>query len=364
MAGYDNKVATICDNKKLKIAIGHFSIKLLLMNWLMKNDCKKGFASCLLLVFALLGCKTHKLAEQATVSPVKAPANFKVVGYLLSGEIANGKAARFDVSKLTHLNIFFNGTDSTGKFRHLPHLDSTIAAAHKNQVIVLGTIGNAINMAMIVDTNRAKFIDSLVSSTIELHLDGIDVDLEGDHINKSYEGFVSDLSIALKAKGKIMTAAVATWESAQLTAKALTYFDFLNIMTYDATGPWNLNQPGSHSPYSMAISDMDFWTKNRGISKDRLTLGLPFYGYGFGPAIQREFHYSQIVSAYPGSENLDTVAVTPGNIIYYNGIPTIKRKVTFALQNAGGVMMWEMMEDADGDKSLLKAVDEMVGIGK
>jgi len=330
----------------------------------MKNGCKTGFASCLLLVLTVLGCKTHKLAEQATASPVKTPANFKVVGYLLSGEIANGKAARFDVSKLTHLNIFFNGTDSTGKFRHLPHLDSTIAAAHKNHVIVLGTIGNAINMAMIVDTNRAKFIDSLISSTLALHLDGIDVDLEGDHINKDYEGFVGDLSIALKAKGKLMTAAVATWESAQLTDKALSYFDFLNIMTYDATGPWNLNQPGPHSPYSMAVSDMEFWTKNRGIAKDRLTLGLPFYGYGFGPAIQREFHYSQIISTYPGSENLDTVAVTPGNTIYYNGIPTIKRKVAFALQNAGGVMMWEMMEDAEGDKSLLKAVDEVVGIGK
>jgi chitinase len=117
-------------------------------------------------------------------------------------------------------------------------------------------------------------------------------------------------------------------------------------------------------PYSMAVSDMDFWTKTRGIVKDRLTLGLPFYGYGFGPDIKREFHYSQIVNTYPGAEKLDTVMVTPGNIIYYNGMPTIKQKTAFALQNAGGVMMWELMEDADGDKSLLKVVDEVVGIGK
>jgi GH18 family chitinase len=102
------------------------------------------------------------------------------------------------------------------------------------QHIVLGTIGNAINMKFITDSCRNKFIDSLISSLGELNLDGIDVDLEGDHIDKDYEGFVGALSTALKAQGKLMTAAVATWESAQLTDKALTYFDFLNIMTYDA----------------------------------------------------------------------------------------------------------------------------------
>jgi chitinase len=332
----------------------------------MKDSCKVLSAISLMLILPLLmlGCKARKIATQPAASTIKAPANFKVVGYLLSGEIANGKASHFDVSKLTYLNIFFNGTDTSGKFKHLPHLDSTIAAAHKNHVIVLGTIGNAINMKFITDSCRNKFIDSLISSLGELNLDGIDVDLEGDHIDKDYEGFVGALSTALKAQGKLMTAAVATWESAQLTDRALTYFDFLNIMTYDATGPWNLKQPGPHSPYSMAVSDMDFWTKTRGIAKERLTLGLPFYGYGFGPDIQREFHYSQIVSTYPGAEKLDTVMVTPGNIIYYNGMPTIKQKTAFALQNAGGVMMWELMEDADGDKSLLKVVDEVVGINK
>jgi chitinase len=332
----------------------------------MKDSCKVLSAISLMLILPLLmlGCKARKIATQPAASTIKAPANFKVVGYLLSGEIANGKASHFDVSKLTYLNIFFNGTDTSGKFKHLPHLDSTIAAAHKNHVIVLGTIGNAINMKFITDSSRAKFIDSLLSSLHELNLDGIDVDLEGDHIDKDYEGFIGALSAALKAQGKLMTAAIATWESAQLTDKALTYFDFLNIMTYDATGPWNLKQPGPHSPYSMAVSDMDFWTKTRGIAKERLTLGLPFYGYGFGPDIQREFHYSQIVNTYPGAEKLDTVMVTPGNIIYYNGMPTIKQKTAFALQNAGGVMMWELMEDADGDKSLLKVVDEVVGIGK
>ena len=91
------------------------------------------WALCFLLMpLLIVSCKTRKVASPVAASPVKAPANFRVVGYLLSGEIANGKASHFDVSKLTYLNIFFNGTDTTGKFKHLPHLDSTIAAAHKN----------------------------------------------------------------------------------------------------------------------------------------------------------------------------------------------------------------------------------------
>lgn len=317
---------------------------------------------CLALALPLLmvGCKARKLA---TPVAFKAPANFRIVGYIVGNEIIKGQANSLDMTRLNYLNIFFNGPGPNGKFKDIPHLDSTITAAHNNHVTVLATIGNGIKLNLLTDTSRASFIDSLVSSVVSLKLDGIDVDLEGDHINKDYEGFVGDLSAALKAKGKLMTAAIATWESATLSDKALSYFDFLNIMTYDATGPWNLKEPGPHSPYSMAVADLDFWTNKRHIAKERLNLGLPFYGYGFEPAVATEFHYKQIVDKYPGSELVDSVMVTPANIIYYNGIATIKRKTAFAMQNCGGVMIWELMEDADGDKSLLKAINSAIKAG-
>src|SRR6185503_755799 len=177
----------------------------------------------------------------------------------------NGAAASFDLSRLNYLNIFFNSEDANHKLRHLPHLDSTISAAHQQRVIVLGSIANGTSLSLLTDTNRADFIDSLVKSVEELHLDGIDVDLEGNSINSDYEGFVADLSAALKSKGKLLTAAIATWESGWLTDKALSYFDFLNIMSYDATGPWRPNEPGQHSPYSMAVADLDYWTNKRDI---------------------------------------------------------------------------------------------------
>jgi GH18 family chitinase len=303
--------------------------------------------------------------QPAPVVIYKAPANFRVVGYLLSGQIANGHASSFDVSRVNYLNVFFNSPQYNGKFKDIPHLDSIVTAAHSHHVKVLATIGNAIDMDMITDSCRAGWIDSLVSSVIALHLDGVDVDLEGEggHINQDYEGFVNALSVALKAKGLLLTAAIATWESKLLSDKALACFDFLNIMTYDATGPWNIKDRGPHSPYSMAVSDFDFWTNKRHIPKEKLDLGLPFYGYGFEPKTVREFNYRTLIKRYPGAEQADSLVLKPDTVLYYNGIATIKRKTQYAMQNAGGVMIWELLGDADAEKSLLNAVDETANPG-
>jgi len=320
----------------------------------------------LLVVAILFGCAARKLATQPVADVVyKAPANFRVVGYLIAGQIANGHASSFDVSRINYLNIFFNSPAYTGKFKKFAHLDSMITAAHNNHVKVLATIGNAIDMDRISDSCRSDFVDSLVSSVIELHLDGIDVDLEGEggHINKDYEGFVNALSVALKAKGLLLTAAIATWESQLLSDKALACFDFLNIMTYDATGPWNIKDRGPHSPYSMAVSDLDFWTNKRHIAKEKLDLGLPFYGYGFEPTFVREFNYRTLVKRYPGAEQADSLVLKPDTVLYYNGIATIKKKTSYAMQNSGGVMIWELLSDADGEKSLLNAVNETANPG-
>jgi chitinase len=318
----------------------------------------------LLLPLILFNCKTRKLAQPTTNNIIyKAPANFRIVGYLIREQIANGQASSFDVSRVNYLNVFFNTPGWDGKFKHLPHLDSIVTAAHNNHVKVLATIGNAMDLSMIADSCSAGLIDSMVQSVINLKLDGIDVDLEGKSINKDYEGFVAALAAALKPKGLLLTAAIATWESPTISDKALACFDFMNIMTYDATGPWNIKERGPHSPYSMAITDLDFWTIKRHIPKERLDLGLPFYGYGFEPLKVSDYSYNKIASTYPGAEQVDSLVITRANIIYYNGIPTIKKKTAYALQNAGGVMVWQLMSDAEGPKSLLNAVDEVANPG-
>jgi hypothetical protein len=77
------------------------------------NSCpvKFRYALCFLLLLLPLffgGCKVRTAASSKT-NPVvyKAPANFRVVGYLLAGDIAKGRAAGFDLSRLNYLNVFW-----------------------------------------------------------------------------------------------------------------------------------------------------------------------------------------------------------------------------------------------------------------
>jgi GH18 family chitinase len=64
------------------------------------------------------------------------------------------------------------------------------------------------------------------------------------------------------------------------------------------------------------------------------------------------------VNTFSGAENVDQVTID-GSTIYYNGIPTIKRKVQLVIDgNYGGIMIWNLGQDKEsGDaKSLLRVI--------
>ena len=65
-----------------------------------------------------------------------------------------------------------------------------------------------------------------------------------------------------------------------ITEEALNALDFINLMVYDYTGPWNPS-PGQHSSYNHAKRGIHFWKNKVGINPSKLTLGVPFYGYDF-----------------------------------------------------------------------------------
>jgi len=121
-------------------------------------------------------------------------------------------------------------------------------------------------------------------------------------------------------------------------------------MSYDLTGSWNINNPGQHSPYWYAEKMITDY-KKRGVKKEQLCLGVPFYGYGFYKK-SRYQAYIDILVNYPDAWNKDQVADT----IFYNGMNTIKEKTKLAFTEAAGIMIWELSLDASGDKSLLKVI--------
>ncbi len=286
-----------------------------------------------------------------------------MIGYVQPwGEAPDMNKIAFD--KLTHLNIAFVNPDSLGNLVLPPGMDSLIAKAHSWQVKVLASIGggshNIYYARLLTDANRAAFIEKLIKLSVDHNLDGIDVDLEGEAIDKNYDKLIADLSAGLKPLGKLLTAAFATWNANNISNAALKKFDFINIMSYDQTGPWRPKEPGQHSTYIKAEEDLNYWTGTRGFSKKKINLGLPFYGYCFGTKYGESMSYEQIVEKFPGSAEQDVVVPDNGGIIYYNGLPTIKSKTMLAQKKAGGVMIWQLLQDSQGSNSLLGAINDSI----
>jgi chitinase len=189
---------------------------------------------------------------------------------------------------------------------------------------------------------------------VKHNFDGLDVDIEGPSINKDYGAFIADLSKAFKPKGKLLTAALSKgYGGDNVPSSVFSDFDFVSVMAYDGTGPWAPNRPGQHSSMEFARDNVDYWIK-RGLPKSKTVLGVPFYGYGFGEAAMGdEWSYKKILAAYPGAEKVDQI----GNTIYYNGIPTIKAKAKYVLdEGLAGVMIWSLNSDQKGPNSLLDAL--------
>jgi chitinase len=319
-----------------------------------------------LLFFSLLTISSPALCQKKDRNQ-ETP--FKVVGYyFLNAAIRDTTYADSNylfLNKITHLNIAFINPDSTGKFRQDLAIDTLIQRAHKKNVRVLASIaggGRHSYYAALLQTDKRKmFVNNLVSLLEKYNLDGIDVDIEGNDIDTNYQNFIAELAASLKPRKKLMTAAIATVYKDHLPDEALKQFDFVSIMSYDRTGPWRPDRPGDHSPYTMAVEDLDYWQKIRSIPREKLVLGLPFYGYGFGaldsPVLS--MNYKQIVSLYP--DNLSDTISLPGNkVMYFNNMLTIKKKTQLAMERAAGVMIWQLLGDATGDRSLLDIIFHVI----
>lgn len=329
----------------------------------MKNI--KVFIHLFFLSLLFIGCgKTASMAsEQEKDQVIKK--DFKVVGYVFAASNLDAAAEKIDFSKITHLNIAFINPDAAGVFAPVSGLISLVKKAHENNVKVLAALAGGDPPPHLKDlikpAARKMLVDGLLLLTQTYGLDGIDVDLEGDFVNGDFEGFVTDLSAALKKENKLMTAAVATWNSAAYSDKAIRLFDLINIMSYDQTGPWRKDNPGPHSTYEAAEADFNHWHITRSIAANKLVLGLPFYAYGFGADIPESMSYGELVSTYPGTQQEDFWVVSGKGTFFYNGIPTIRKKVAFALKNKmGGVMIWQILGDAQGQYSLLAAINSEI----
>jgi chitinase len=298
----------------------------------------------------------RQMVHAQTVSPQP-----RILGYLLPKEGWTKAIQQTNLDLLTDLNLAFFNPDTDGRFSADSELAQVIRLAHTKGLRVYLSIGGGEApeslKARVAGAGQNGLIDSLVAFAVANAFDGIDVDLENDLINKHYAPFVATLAASCKRARLLMTAALASWNADQIADSTLRLYDYINIMSYDKTGPWKPENAGPHSPFQMVVNDFKYFTEQRGIPASRLLIGLPFYGYGFGGRGQSSYGYKELLDLYPGAENRDMVPLHGGQQVYYNGLPTIRQKVAFALdQGAGGLMIWELQQDTRDQHSLLRAI--------
>jgi len=289
---------------------------------------------------------------------------FRIVGYVPSWIDVPAFTQAFDFKQVTHLNYAFLNPDASGNLIGTNNgLTQLVAKAHENNVKVLISIGGGSGGEGVIKENfhklistpakRADFIHRLAGYLDIYQLDGLDVDEEGPAINADYTSFVKQLADTLKPKGKLLTAAVG-WGNENIPDSTLGIYDFITLMAYDYTGTWNLTRPGQHSPYWYAEQMINDF-KARGVKKENLCLGLPFYGYGFYQSAGN-YNYNKILDKFPDAWQKDQVADT----IYYNGMASIWKKTKLAMAQTSGVMIWELSNDVQNERSLLKVISSTI----
>ncbi len=291
------------------------------------------------------------VALAVLLAPGAARAQFRVVGYLPAWR---GEADSAQLARLTHVNYAFLEPTATGGLLPLENpakLRRLVAAAHAAGVRVLVSVGGWHNGdhrafdAIGADAGRTRaFAANLVRFVADYRLDGVDVDWEHPDTCTApgYAALMQQLATRLHGQGQLLTAAVAggTWAGPGVPRSVFDCVDFLNIMAYDGAPP-------AHATYAAAAETLAYW-KNRGLPASKAVLGVPFYGRpseeGFAALLAR--------GADPRADLFDGVG--------YNGLATIRSKTSLALDQAGGVMIWELTQDAAGANSLLAAIGEVV----
>lgn len=298
---------------------------------------------------------------------------FRTVAYVPNWIDLNEYSKKIPYDQLTHICVAFeNPRDDEGTMSFNDNNEPLIAEAHKHNVKVLISIGggSAANdkvlkpryFHLINAEHRAAFSEKLVAFAKAHNFDGIDVDIEGESINEDYGGFIEVLSDKCHQSNLLLSAALSQGYGGERVPKsAFPKFDFVNIMSYDGTGPWGKDRPGQHSSMEMAKKNVKYFV-DQGLPASRAVVGVPFYGYGFGDAFKNHgYSYKEIVKMDPEAHLKDQV----GNTIWYNGINTIKAKSQYVVDSKlGGIMIWSLDQDVPGEKSLLSAIHSVLGAKK
>ena len=241
-------------------------------------------------------------------------------------------------------------------------LIALVTKAHANKVKVLLSLGgwntgepNAYDTIAADPSLLSAFTDSTMTLIARYCLDGIDMDWEFPTASTAqiFADLMHALSEKLHVAGKQLSIAVsadATHGQNYLDG-IIQDVDFLNIMAYDD----GYGTPGvHHSTYWFARAALDYWVGTRQVPKTKAILGVPFYGRSLKNRHSKSYYL--LLKSDPRASASDV-----SGEFGYNGFDTLRAKaVNLARVRGGGIMIWQLNQDANGTDSLLNAIFDAV----
>lgn len=339
----------------------------------------------------------------------KEPAKQVIIGYYPAWKSYTGyRPEKVDVSKLTHINYAFANIDKDFKIAMgYPDIDpinfkkfQELKKVNPDLKILISVggwnwSGKFSDMAS-TDENRTKFADSCAEFISKYGLDGVDLDweypvgggMEGNSNSpqdkENFTLLLKNLREKLDGKGLkdnkkyLLTIAVGAsnyYIKNTEVKKFHKYLNYVNIMTYDIHGPWEMysdfNSPlynNNDTPqYKISIdSAVNSWIE-AGLPADKLIVGIPFYGYKYSLASNdnkglyqkhtggKAVSYKEIEKSYLNNpkfiKNFHNGSLVPWlydekTFVSYDDAESISFKASYIKEKKlAGAMIWELSQD-------------------
>jgi chitinase len=299
--------------------------------------------------WATTGTNNITAAEKDRAKDKGKKSDFVIAGYLPDYRLSPKNLAR--AKDLTDLIAFSVEPRESGELEMrswngdaMKQLRQARSDSGCRILMSVGGADRSANFRNLLDStnSRDKLVQALQDLCTREQLDGIDLDWEHPDTNneaRNYAMFMDSLKASL-GSNRILTAAVATSQDwFEGTARSL---DRVHLMAYD--------MPERHSTVHAAEAAIASWLK-QGVPADKLCLGIPMYGRGV-ISRDRTMAYADILTRPNYKEGTDD-----WDGLYYNNATTVTAKVALAKRmGLAGVFVWELGQDAEGEKSLLKII--------
>ena len=263
-----------------------------------------------------------------------------------------------DYSQITDIMYFHIRPNSNGSldtsdvdFNDLKTIRNRAHAERVNVLIAVGGWGSSDAFPKIAQDPalRANFVNQIESFITKNNLDGVDIDWETPINQEKIDNqdiLLSDLSNVLHPLGKLVTVSVIG-NVVELKPTAANSVDWVNVMAF------NMNEKNiNHSSFDDSIATLHGY-ENAGIPKEKLNLGIPFYGRISDES--DEMSYEEIVSECAPSPSDEYC-----NGYFFNGIDLVQQKSRHVVHNEyGGIMIWSLAHDTYDQTSLLNAINEV-----